>query len=374
MAGLSLRPVPVCVLSSSAPPLARHGHDPAAFVEIGSLTKVLTGTVLVRMVRAGLLGLDDAVEQWLPTPPGSGITLRNLADHTSGLPRLPPGLTGHDPYAAFDDDALQAVLGRLGEVAVRPPGQEAEYSNLGYAVLGAALVSAAGQPYEELVREHVLTPLGVDEVTAHPPADRLLCARNLFGRERDRWTLDGPMLPAGGLWATPRALATVVTELLLERALGEPAPSWQSAGPLLWHNGATRDASAFTGVLPGPGTGCSCTGSAVRPTAPTRSDSACSPPGKRRDRAKAIAHDRHRRRGRRHRPQRTRGRRHAGTRGPEGGAVRARRRHRRRAAQQGALRRRRHARHVRRGASDGRGLAILPRVRPRRARRRTAES
>ncbi|MFE4647522.1 serine hydrolase domain-containing protein [Streptomyces sp. NPDC056707] len=253
MAGLSLRPVPVCVLSSSAPPLARHGHDPAAFVEIGSLTKVLTGTVLVRMVQAGLLGLDDAVEQWLPTPTGSGITLRNLADHTSGLPRLPPGLTGHDPYAAFDDDALQAVLGRLGEVAVRQPGQEAEYSNLGYAVLGAALVSAAGQPYEELVREHVLTPLGVDEVTAHPPADRLLGARNLFGRERDRWTLDGPMLPAGGLWATPRALATVVTELLLERALGEPAPSWQSAGPLLWHNGATRDASAFTGVLPRTG-------------------------------------------------------------------------------------------------------------------------
>ncbi|WP_327324982.1 beta-lactamase family protein [Streptomyces sp. NBC_01210] len=253
MAGLSLRPVPVCVLSGSAPPLARHGHDPAAFVEIGSLTKVLTGTLLIRMVRAGLLGLDDAVEQWLPTPPGSGITLGKLADHTSGLPRLPPGLNGRDPYAAFDENALGTVLGRLGEIAVRQPGQEEEYSNLGYAVLGAALVSAAGRPYEELVREHVLTPLGVDEVTAHPPADRLLGARNLFGRERARWTMDGPILPAGGLWATPRALATVVTRLLLECSLGEPAPSWQSAGPLLWHNGATRDASAFTGVLPQTG-------------------------------------------------------------------------------------------------------------------------
>ncbi|WP_327368377.1 serine hydrolase domain-containing protein [Streptomyces sp. NBC_01217] len=246
---MSLRPVPVCVLSSSAPPLARHGHDPAAFVEIGSLTKVLTGTVLMRMVRAGLLGLDDAVEQRLPAPPGSGITLRMLADHTSGLPRLPPGLSGRDPYAAFDQDALRAVLGRLGEIAVRRPGQEAEYSNLGYAVLGAALVSAAGQPYEELVREYVLTPMEVDEVTAQPPAGRLLGARSLFGGERDRWTMNGPILPAGGLWATPRALATVITGLLLDRVLGEPAPSWQSAGPLLWHNGATRDASAFTGVL-----------------------------------------------------------------------------------------------------------------------------
>lgn len=244
--------VPVCVLSSSAPPLARHGHDAAAFVEIGSLTKVLTGTALIRMARAGLLGLDDPVEQWLPTAPGSGITLRTLADHTSGLPRLPPGLTGSDPYAAFDGDALRALLGRLDEIAVRRPGQE-EYSNLGYAVLGAALVSAAGRPYEDLVREHVLTPLGVDEVTAHPPADRLLGARNLLGRERARWTMDGPILPAGGLWATPRALASVVTHLLIERALGEPAPSWQSAGQLLWHNGATRDASAFAGALPRTG-------------------------------------------------------------------------------------------------------------------------
>ncbi|TQK52947.1 D-alanyl-D-alanine-carboxypeptidase/D-alanyl-D-alanine-endopeptidase [Streptomyces sp. SLBN-118] len=253
MAALSLRPVPVCVLSGSAPPLAEHGHDPAAYVEIGSLTKVLTGTALIRMARAGLLGLDDTVEQWLPAVPGSGITLRMLAAHTSGLPRLPPGPTGRDPYAAFDEDALRTVLGRLAEVVVRPPGAQEEYSNLGYAVLGAALVSAAGLPYEDVVREHVLAPLGVDEVTAHPPADRLLGARNLFGRERARWTMDGPILPAGGLWATPRALATVVTELLLERALGEPAPSWQSAGPLLWHNGATRDASAFTGVFPDTG-------------------------------------------------------------------------------------------------------------------------
>ncbi|MFE9862640.1 serine hydrolase domain-containing protein [Streptomyces sp. NPDC005506] len=119
MAGLSLRPVPVCVLSSSAPPLARHGHDPAAFVEIGSLTKVLTGTVLVRMVRAGLLGLDDAVEQWLPTPPGSGITLRNLADHTSGLPRLPPGLTGHDPLPRPPD-----IRQPEDTIPVRRPGSD----------------------------------------------------------------------------------------------------------------------------------------------------------------------------------------------------------------------------------------------------------
>jgi D-alanyl-D-alanine-carboxypeptidase/D-alanyl-D-alanine-endopeptidase len=61
--------------------------------------------------------------------------------------------------------------------------------------------------------------------------------------------MDGAILPAGGLWATPRAVAELVVALLVERRLGEPGPGWQSAGPLSWHNGATRDASVFAGAM-----------------------------------------------------------------------------------------------------------------------------
>lgn len=218
------------------------------FVEIGSFTKVLTGTALMRMAAAGLLDVDDPVERWLPTAPPTGITLRHLADHTSGLPRLPPGTAGRDPYAAFDRAALHRLLGRLDAVVVRPPGQQEEYSNLGYAVLGAALVGAAGASYEELLAEHVLRPLDVREVSVRPGADRRLLAPGLFGRGRRPWTMDGAILPAGGLWATPRAVAELLVRLVIERRLGDPAPSWQTAGPVHWHNGATRHASVFAGA------------------------------------------------------------------------------------------------------------------------------
>ncbi|MGC5342466.1 hypothetical protein [Streptomyces sp. DT171] len=49
--------------------------------------------------------------------------------------------------------------------------------------------------------------------------------------------------------SAPRAAARLVTALLVERRLGEPAPSWQTSGPLLWHNGATGDASVFAGAM-----------------------------------------------------------------------------------------------------------------------------
>ena len=88
-------------------------------------------------------------------------------------------------------------------------------------------------------------PLGLDAdaVTALPPRDRCLVPRGLFGRPRPRWTLTGPILPAGGLWSTCRTLSQVVTGLLVERRLGPPAPSWQRSASITWHNGATRGAS-----------------------------------------------------------------------------------------------------------------------------------
>ncbi|MEU9921595.1 serine hydrolase domain-containing protein [Streptomyces griseoluteus] len=245
-----MRPIATCILSSSQAPQALHGHDLDAYVQIGSLSKTLTGTALAQLAARGVLQLDAPLEEFLPVPRGTGITLRHLAQHTSGLPRLPPCVKGRDPYAAFDDAALHAVLQRLDALTTAAPGQTEEYSNLGYAILGAALTSAAGMSYQALLHLYVLAPLDITEITGTPPPDRCLHSRGLFGRPRRPWTMTGAILPAGGLWATPRATAHLVTKLLVEQKLGEPALSWQRAGTVLWHNGATGDASVFAGATP----------------------------------------------------------------------------------------------------------------------------
>ncbi|MFE0518701.1 serine hydrolase domain-containing protein [Streptomyces sp. NPDC058954] len=242
--------VPTCILSSFEPPQLHNGHSLDLFVQIGSLTKTLTATVLTALAGHGVLSLDDPLESFLPAPGGTGITLRHLAEHTSGLPRLPPGIGGRDPYAAFDTQALDAVVGQLDTLVTAPAGSTEEYSNLGYALLGAALVAATRTPYEELLHRHVLDPLDVTDVAADPPPGRRLCRRGLFGRPERPWTMTGAILPAGGLWATPEATARLVTGLLVDRRLGEPAPAWQKAGRLLWHNGATGGASVFAGAAP----------------------------------------------------------------------------------------------------------------------------
>jgi CubicO group peptidase (beta-lactamase class C family) len=69
--------------------------------EIGSVTKVFTGALLADMVERGEVALDDLVL--------NRFTLRDLASHTSGMPRLPSNLTPadiNDPYADYTRDQL----------------------------------------------------------------------------------------------------------------------------------------------------------------------------------------------------------------------------------------------------------------------------
>lgn len=193
-----MRTVPTCILGSADEnPIVTGAHDPDKYVEVGSFTKVITGTILQQLAGQGVLTPDDPVERWLGVPPGTGITLRHLAEHTSGLPRLPPGTSRRDPYRTFTDDRLRERSCGLDLLAVAPAGQHQEYSNLGYAVLGAALAAASGQEYEELVAGLVLSPLGLPPhaMSATPPQHSRLLPTRWFGRTVKPWTMTGAVLP-----------------------------------------------------------------------------------------------------------------------------------------------------------------------------------
>ncbi|WP_037897950.1 serine hydrolase domain-containing protein [Streptomyces sp. NRRL S-920] len=247
--------VPCCVISHRGI-RTEERHNPGLFVETGSLTKVITGTALIQLADEGVLEPDDPLERWLPAATGTGITLRHLLQHTSGLPRLPPKLPGHtvaDPYRQFTPSALDDLLGQLPNLLLYPPGQHEEYSNLGYAILGAALTAATGHRYQDIVDEYVLAPLQLPAgaMTPYPPADaRLLPRTRLFKRPGKVWTMDGAILPAGGLWATPHTIASLARGLIVDQELGLPAPTWYRNGNQFRYNGATSTATVSVVAQP----------------------------------------------------------------------------------------------------------------------------
>lgn len=137
--------------------------------EIGSISKTFTATLLAKAVVDKKVALQDAIIKYLPDSIAANkdlqkITLQQLSNHTSGLPRLPINMnftvTNYlQPYENYDDKALFAFLKQFK--AIRKPGETYEYSNLAVGVLGVILERIYKKPYEQLVLENITKPLGI---------------------------------------------------------------------------------------------------------------------------------------------------------------------------------------------------------------------
>jgi D-alanyl-D-alanine-carboxypeptidase/D-alanyl-D-alanine-endopeptidase len=188
--------------------------------EIGSITKVFTALLLANMARRGEVGLDDPVARHLPGDfqlpalDGRQITLTDLATHTSGLPRFPtfPG-TPFSP-SRFSLEDFKAWLKDFHPQ--RPAGTAWEYSNQGYALLGMALGHRGGQPYETLLEERVIGPLGLHDTTFHPAAameSRLAEGHDTALKPEPPSEL-GIFAAAGALRSTSRDLSSFAAAIL----------------------------------------------------------------------------------------------------------------------------------------------------------------
>ena len=134
---------------------------PGSVFELGDLTMTFTATLLAVMAERGEVSLDDPVARYLPesvqlpSVGGREITLVDLARHRSGLPADAP-----EPQDAFTVEDLYDVVSRAK--LEYPPGQEHEFSHIGYGLLGHALARSAGLRFPDLLRSRVLEPLGME--------------------------------------------------------------------------------------------------------------------------------------------------------------------------------------------------------------------
>jgi len=249
---------------------AAFGAD--SLFEIGSITKVFTALLLADMANKGEVSLDDPAAKFLPDghrmPERGGrqITLKDLSQHTSGLPRLPDNLPlsdPDDPYADYTEEQLLAFLD--GYQLPRDIGAQSEYSNLGVGLLGYLLARAAGKDYETLLAERITGPLGMDDtMVSLPPARQaeLVQGHDQYMRPAGPWTLP-TLVGAGGLRSTADDMLKFARAVLdpaspiagaVATALGnrfdtgnasfEQALGWQVIHPepgreVLLHNGGT---------------------------------------------------------------------------------------------------------------------------------------
>lgn len=139
---------------------ANRPATPTMLFEIGSVTKTYTAALVLDLVRGGALSLDDSVAHWVPElQADSGITVRHLLQHTSGL------------YDYSEDLEYVTALGsnfervwapeesmRYMKPAYFPPGRGWRYSNANYVALGLIVQRVTGRRYVTELRRRLLVP------------------------------------------------------------------------------------------------------------------------------------------------------------------------------------------------------------------------
>jgi CubicO group peptidase (beta-lactamase class C family) len=141
-----------------------------------SMTKIVTATVALQLAQEGVLDLDEPIDVHLGdmTSPdiGKRITPAHLLSHTSGLPNPMPLKWVHRAGAPSPD--LREFVFRLGRKRIRSkvePGTTAQYTNVGYLMLGLVLEVASGIRFDLLVKQRVLDPLGMERTGFLYPFD-----------------------------------------------------------------------------------------------------------------------------------------------------------------------------------------------------------
>ena len=202
---------------------ARAPVDTATVFRIASMTKSFTALAILQLRDAGLLGLDDPAERYVPelaglrypTADAPKITIRHLLTHAAGFPEDNPW---GDQQLAITDAEMARLISE-GIPFSTAPGTAYEYSNYGFALLGRIVANVSGQPYARYMEENVFRPLGMTattlEATAVPPQRLGHGYRWQDGTWREEPPLpDGAFGPMGGMLTSIGDLARWVGFLM----------------------------------------------------------------------------------------------------------------------------------------------------------------
>lgn len=179
--------------------------------ELASTSKLFTTSVLQILSDKGILSLDDKIsdilQRKLKLPEtAKNTTLRHLATHCSGFPSLPQSFINKmtDENNPYKDLTIEDLYDYLKTCEGKKPEGEFEYSNFGMGLLGHLLELKTNTKYEELIKNELLIPLGMQQtsITLNDTLQKLLAqGYNEKGNPNPVW-VDNVLTGAGSFLST----------------------------------------------------------------------------------------------------------------------------------------------------------------------------
>jgi D-alanyl-D-alanine carboxypeptidase len=184
---------------------------PGTVYQLQSITKSFVACGIMLLVEDGKLGLDDKITNYLSGLPQawSGVTVRHLLAHTSGIPNFIGDQGSGTAIVAFSQKASSSEE-IIGWAAGRPlkfaPGEGWGYSSTGYHLLGMIIEKVSGKPWGQFLHERIFAPLGMNSTRVYSALDIIPSRASGYNHFGD--------VPVNGLWMTPAIMESAAGGLL----------------------------------------------------------------------------------------------------------------------------------------------------------------
>jgi len=263
--------------------------DAQTVFEIGSITKIFTASLLQVLSDKGVVSLDSTLNELIGDDTAlseqvANINLKQLATHTSGLPRLPKSMLTKVEELAGKDNVLDDPYSYLGpeymfDYLKSAPDAKASgkfaYSNFGVGLLGHVLEKVTNETYENLLVKEIFAPLGMQStgITVTPEAEQHFAhGHDAKGDATGRWTSKA-LGAAGAVNSNMTDMLTFVQASLTSGTAanlrfekmrvplykGKTGLGWLQPGFFeklfgsrnsVWHNGTTGGFSSYISIDP----------------------------------------------------------------------------------------------------------------------------
>ena len=145
-------------------------------VHLGSDTKAMTAVLITQLIEKKQLAFDTPMNRIFPDLAAkmngamAKVTVRQLLDHTGGLPENPSDWWAYDrSKESLPAQRRQLVKDMLDAAPDYPPGTKFQYSNVGFVMLGAIVEQKTGLPWEEVIQQEIFGPLKMESAGFGPP-------------------------------------------------------------------------------------------------------------------------------------------------------------------------------------------------------------
>ncbi|MCJ8319724.1 MAG: serine hydrolase [Colwellia sp.] len=196
----------------------------ATKTRIGSINKHFTATLIMQKVQSGKISLDDTLAKFklgFPQDIAEKITVRHLLKHTSGF----ADIFNNEYYKTYR--SLKTINDKLPLLLNKPlisePGEQYNYSNYGYIVLGAILEKLEQKSFQLIINENILNVIKADN-TQYALTENVTDKAKSYqftpmGTKIDRTSRLENLTPDGGMYSTPYDLALFYSKLFYSNQL-----------------------------------------------------------------------------------------------------------------------------------------------------------